>query len=111
MRRGGGRIRDDLTAAGIADVDPHAFLLAGLPVGAGLRIPVQVVGLFFLEHLVVVFEGLHFKFRVAVGTLHFLDAAVELDLAAAAWAFVFKNLCHRCTSFQSGRAKTRTAGL
>ena len=81
--RTGGPVGHDLAAAGLAGVDPQALGLAGLPFASGGGVPGHFIGLLLLG-----LDGFHVKFRAAVGTLHFLYGAVELDGTVTAGAFI-----------------------
>ena len=86
-------VGDDLTGAVAADIDPKAFFLPLGPFAAGCGIPGHIVGGFLLEDFVICLEGLHFKFRVAVGTLHLLRGGAEFDGTVTAGAFVLLKDC------------------
>ena len=88
-------IRNDLAAAGIADICLKCTVIANLLVALChiVSIPLRILCLFFIFFLKL-FQCIQFKLRVAVRTLHFLEAAVELNRTAAARAFVFQNIAH-----------------
>ena len=90
-------IADDLAAAGFAGIDPHPLGFSRLPVASRAGVPGHIFCLFLLllQHLILRFQRVHLKFRVAVGTLHLLDAAVKGNGASAAGTFILQQSCHK----------------
>ena len=91
----GGGIGDDLTGTALADIDLQGLLLPFRPFAARGGIPGHVVRSLLAELRIVGLEGLHLKFRIAVGTFHLLHPGAELDGAVTAGAFVLLKDCHK----------------
>jgi hypothetical protein len=83
----GGLVSYDLTTAGLAGIDPQAFLLAFLPLAAGCGVPGHVILRLGIQLGIVLLKGIHFEFRVAVGALHLLRFRIKFDGTITAGAF------------------------
>ena len=83
-------VTDDLTAARLADVYPHAVRLALAPFTARVALPVEIVLIDVAELFIVGLERFHVKLVVTIRTFHFLQFTVKFDRAAARGAFVLQ---------------------
>lgn len=83
------RIRNDFSAAGVADIRTETVSLPLLPPAACLRLPCQILGSFIFQFAVIGNQRLDVELRITIGTFHFLYRAVETDRSAAAWALEF----------------------
>ena len=93
-------IAHNFAAAGLTYISTQSIGFALRPVIAGRRFPFHFICLFALQLLVIAFQCVHFKFRVAVRTLHLLERAVKCYCAATARAFIFLQTLHnRLLSF------------
>ena len=90
----GGAVNQNLSAAGRTDIDIHPRLFLFLPFTSLRPLPVQFVLSFGLQLIVQFFQGLHFKFGVAIGTLHLLKVAGKFQCPSATGTFILDHFCH-----------------
>ena len=94
--RRGRVVTDNLAPAGIAHIHRHPLRVGTRPFVRRF-VPFHLIGRSFTltKHVVIIPKGIYFKFRLAEGTFHLLQAAVKFDLAPAAGTFVFHQIRHK----------------